>query len=111
MRNYIRKKVTTRSLLELMAEESTELADASLELSKGCMKMIRARQCSDNPTPVTYDEAIDMVNDSFRMILEELQDVFNCAYLLGWYDKCGNYKKIERMARRLGYETGVKTYR
>ena len=68
MRNYIRKKVTTRSLLELMAEESTELAEASLELSKGCMKMIRARQCTDNPTPLTYDEAIDIVNDSFRMI-------------------------------------------
>ena len=50
--------------LEQLAEESTELAKASLKLAR----IVRA----ENPTPVDYDTA-------FRSLLEELGDVRVCV--------------------------------
>lgn len=58
-----------RDQLEALAEEAAELIQAAL-------KCIRAYGISENPTPVTVDEAR-------KHLIEEWQDVLACAYVLG----------------------------
>ena len=88
-KNYIRDALTERILLEQLAEEASELAQAAL-------KLIRAAEYSNNPTPITRQEA--EVN-----LDEELHDVLAVASLLGIieYDDDEN-PKWKRWAERLG---------
>ena len=88
-KNYIRDALTERILLEQLAEEASELAQAAL-------KFIRAAEYSNNPTPTTLQEA--QVN-----LDEELHDVLAVASLLGIieYDDDEN-PKWKRWAERLG---------
>lgn len=88
-KNYIRDALTERILLEQLAEEASELAQAAL-------KLIRAAEYSNNPTPITRQEA--EVN-----LDEELHDVLAVASLLGLidYDDDEN-PKWKRWAERLG---------
>lgn len=61
--------ISRRDAYEALAEESSELAKASL-------KAIRATKLNKNPTPVSFEEA----QDNLR---EEVQDVLSCLYVLG----------------------------
>ncbi len=64
----VQGRLSYRELLEQLAEESSELAQASL-------KLIRAKGLSQNCTPITLDEA----NKNFY---EEFQDVLMVMRLL-----------------------------
>lgn len=87
--SYIRKHATKRELLELLAEESTELAQASL-------KLIRATEGA-NPTPITKFEAVNNLH-------EEIDDVFLVwAVYEGIYIDEDEYPKLKRWAERLEF--------
>lgn len=88
-KNYILSVLDTRTLLEQLAEEASELAQAAL-------KLIRAAEYSNNPTPITLQEAQVSLD-------EELHDVLAVASLLGIidYDDDEN-PKWKRWAERLG---------
>ena len=88
-KNYILSVLDTRTLLEQMAEEASELAQAAL-------KFIRAAEYSNNPTPITLQEAQVSLD-------EELHDVLAVASLFGIinYDDDEN-PKWKRWAERLG---------
>ena len=90
---YILSILTERELLEQFAEEASELAQAAL-------KLIRAAGYSNNPTPVTKQEAEANLE-------EELHDVLAVASLLGiiGYDDDEN-PKWQRWAERLGMTKG-----
>ena len=69
--DFIKGHTTERELLEQLAEECSELAQASL-------KMIRAKGLSGNVTPVTKEEAT-------AELWNEARDVIGVIYiLLGW---------------------------
>ena len=94
LQKYISSKLNYRTLLEQLAEEASELSQASL-------KVIRAYNLSDNYTPVSPLEAK-------ANLREELEDVLVVSELLGltktdWYSE-----KLERWAKRLGYKDGEK---
>ena len=92
----VQRQLSQRELLEQLAEESAELAQASL-------KLIRAKGLSENCTPTTLSEA----NKNFY---EEFQDVLMVMRLLvnpiGWddlihVDELPKYKRwYERLAKR-----------
>lgn len=82
----IRKKLSKRTLLEGLAEEAGELANAA-------MKVIRAEGINNNYTPVTPKTA-------FCNLVEEYGDVITVASVLGIKAK-DNGKKLERWAIRL----------
>ena len=88
-KNYILSVLDARTLLEQLAEEASELAQAAL-------KLIRAAEYSNNPTPITLQEAQVSLD-------EELHDVLAVASLLGLidYDDDEN-PKWKRWAERLG---------
>lgn len=88
-KNYILSVLDARTLLEQLAEEASELAQAAL-------KFIRAAEYSNNPTPITLQEAQVGLD-------EELHDVLAVASLLGIieYDDDEN-PKWKRWAERLG---------
>lgn len=88
-KNYILSILDARTLLEQLAEEASELAQAAL-------KLIRAVEYSNNPTPITLQEAEVGLD-------EELHDVLAVASLLGIieYDDDEN-PKWKRWAERLG---------
>lgn len=88
-KNYILSVLDSRTLLEQLAEEASELAQAAL-------KLIRAAEYSNNPTPITLQEAEVGLD-------EELHDVLAVASLLGIidYDDDEN-PKWKRWAERLG---------
>lgn len=88
-KNYILSILDARTLLEQLAEEASELAQAAL-------KLIRAAEYSNNPTPITLQEAEVGLD-------EELHDVLAVASLLGIinYDDDEN-PKWKRWAERLG---------
>ena len=68
---YIKTNLTERELLEQLAEEAAELGQAAL-------KLIRAKELSNNPTPVDIDTAA-------ANLLEEMKDVYLVFWLLyGW---------------------------
>ena len=88
-KSYILSVLDERTLLEQLAEEASELAQAAL-------KLIRAAEYSNNPTPITLQEAEVGLD-------EELHDVLAVASLLGIidYDDDEN-PKWKRWAERLG---------
>ena len=90
---YVRQTLSTRDLLEQLAEECNELAKASL-------KLIRANEMSENVTPTGRVEA-------WNNFVEEQKDVISVLWLLTRdenYKFIDNYEKYERWAERLGYK-------
>ena len=90
---YVRQTLSTRDLLEQLAEECNELAKASL-------KLIRANEMSENVTPTGRVEA-------WNNFVEEQKDVISVLWLLTRdenYEFIDNYEKYVRWAKRLGYE-------
>lgn len=88
-KSYILSVLNDHELLEQLAEEAAELSQAAL-------KLIRASGYSNNPTPVTEQEAEANLE-------EEMHDVLAVASLLGIidYDDDEN-PKWKRWAERLG---------
>lgn len=85
--NYIDKHMTTAALYEMLAEEATELAQASL-------KMARAIR-GENPTPVTCIEA-------FNSLQEEWNDLYLVNRVLSLStDYVAMKHKVERWVERL----------
>lgn len=68
-KEYIKSRLSNRALLEQLAEEAAEVSQAAL-------KLIRAMPNSDNPTPVTFNEACEDLSN-------ELIDVVIVADILG----------------------------
>ena len=68
-RNYISASLTTRTILEQLAEESAELSQAAL-------KLIRASGASENRTNISVSEAE-------KNLIEEIRDVLMIIDLLG----------------------------
>lgn len=93
---YIMNTLTTRELLEQLAEECNELSKASL-------KLIRALGLSENATPTGMVEAYDN-------FVEEQKDVISVLWLLTSSERYAcidGYPKYERWAKRLGYNKEV----
>ena len=78
-----------RDLLEQLAEESGELSQAAL-------KLIRAQGMSQNPTPISEDEAM-------HSLIEEANDVLIILVILGLADQSAvhDWRKLVRWAERL----------
>ncbi|WP_317302163.1 hypothetical protein [Acidaminococcus timonensis] len=78
-----------RELLEQLAEESAELSQAAL-------KLIRARGMSQNPTPISEDEAM-------HSLIEEANDVLIILVILGLADQSAvrDWHKLVRWAKRI----------
>lgn len=72
------------AVLEQLAEECTELAQAALKLAR----ILR----EENPTPVSRKEARDR-------LVDEKQDVMNCLYVHGNVGL--NYEKLKRWEDRI----------
>lgn len=72
------------AVLEQLAEECTELAQAALKLSR----ILR----EENPTPVSRKEARER-------LVDEKQDVMNCLYVHGNVGL--NYDKLKRWEDRI----------
>lgn len=68
-KGYIKTRLSNRALLEQLAEEAAEVSQAAL-------KLIRTMPNSENPTPVTFNEACEKLTD-------ELYDVVIVAEILG----------------------------
>lgn len=77
----IREYLDQPELLNQLAEEAAELAEAALKLRRAYMGV--------NPTPVTGQEA-------FENLLEEMADVYNCIHVLG-FDTCENLGQVQRI--------------
>lgn len=88
-KNFIKARLDRRTLLEQLAEEASEL-------SKAALKCIRAEKMSDNPTPVTLDEAICNLR-------EEINDVLVVAEVLNLVPEgtTENNPKWRRWAERI----------
>ena len=67
--NFLQAHLSERAMLEQLAEEASELAQAAL-------KMIRATSY-ENPTTVTLEEA-------YLNIIEECADISTCLEILGY---------------------------
>ena len=85
-----------RDLLEQLAEESAELSQAAL-------KFIRARGMSQNPTPISEDEAL-------ASLKEEANDVLIVLEILGFVDQRNvrDWRKLVRWAKRIQGANGKK---
>ena len=68
---YMRDRIGDAAMLEQLAEECAELGQAALKMARVLRK--------ENPTPVTEDEASDM-------IIEEAADVLICIDEVGVFD-------------------------
>lgn len=90
--NEIRKTVSKDDLLCQLAEECSELAQAALKLRRAITKT--------NPTPVTYNQALED-------LMEEAADVLLCLRVLpeveenGYIIDIGIAEKAERWLSRL----------
>lgn len=83
---YLRKRLSEHTLLEGLAEECAELAQAALKLA-------RAKGMNENWTPKSVDEAT-------ANLLEEAQDIALYLELLG-VDDLPECTKIDRWVGRL----------
>lgn len=90
--NEIRKTVSKDDLLCQLAEECSELSKAALKLRRAITKT--------NPTPVTYNQALED-------LMEEAADVLLCLRVLpeveenGYIIDIGIVEKAERWLNRL----------
>lgn len=80
----ILQEIGEPAVLEQLAEECTELAQAALKLAR----ILR----EENPTPVSRKEARDR-------LVDEKQDVMNCLYVHGNVGL--NYEKLKRWEDRI----------
>lgn len=94
-RDFILEKLDERTLLEQLAEEASELSQAAL-------KLIRAKELSNNVTPRTEQEVT-------QNLVEEILDCNLVMSLLCRKDRklvisMPKINKYKRWAERLGYK-------
>lgn len=97
---YVVNRLDKRTILEQLAEESSEVTKESL-------KVIRAEKFSNNYTPITKEDAINKlieeIND-LRMIISLLKPKYpELDKALPDDSDIINNPKWERWAKRLGY--------
>lgn len=97
---YVVKRLDKRTILEQLAEESSEV-------TKEALKVIRAERFSNNYTPITREDAIDKlieeIND-LRMIISLLKPKYEELDKALPEDKeIINNPKWKRWAYRLGF--------
>ena len=80
----ILEEIGEPAVLEQLAEECTELAQAALKLAR----ILR----EENPTPISRKEAREK-------LVDEKQDVMNCLYVHGNVGL--NYEKLQRWEDRI----------
>lgn len=62
-KEYIKSRLSNRALLEQLAEEAAEVSQAAL-------KLIRTMPNSENPTPVTFNQACeDLTQELFDVVI------------------------------------------
>jgi NTP pyrophosphatase (non-canonical NTP hydrolase) len=90
-KGYIKTRLSNRAVLEQLAEEAAEVSQAAL-------KLIRTMPNSENPTPVTFNQACEDLT-------QELFDVVIAADILGLTLSTeaikDDHPKIVRWAERL----------
>jgi NTP pyrophosphatase (non-canonical NTP hydrolase) len=95
-KEYIKSRVSNRALLEQLAEEAAEVSQAAL-------KLIRTMPNSENPTPVTFNQACEDLT-------QELFDVVIAADILGLTLSTeaikDDHPKIVRWAERVRAKEG-----
>lgn len=103
---YIARKLDERTILEQLAEEASEVAQAAL-------KLIRAKELSNNATPKTeHDAMLELLEElmDFRIVqllLRTRDDKFTMLALshnLFDVDDLLKSPKWKRWAERLGYK-------
>ena len=97
---HVVRSLDKRSVLEQLAEESSEITKAAL-------KVIRAEKLSVNTTPIAYEESmeklIEEIND-VRMIINMLKTKYpELDNALPEDNDIINNPKWKRWAKRLGY--------
>lgn len=93
---YIKEELDERELLEQLAEESSELAKASL-------KVIRARGLSNNITPMSYGQALSNLREEIADVLLLIAMIEGEDVINGRVDDIPYNPKLRRWAERLGY--------
>ena len=100
--NFILEKMDERTLLEQLAEEASELSQATL-------KLIRAKGLSENITPKTEESVTQNLVEEMRdcnivMLLLCLKDENISITVLDSGKDVEESPKWKRWAERLGYE-------
>lgn len=98
--DYVVKVLDKRTILEQLAEESSEV-------TKEALKVIRAEKFNNNYTPITKEDSINKlieeIND-LRMIIRLLKSKYTeLDNALPEDNDTINNPKWERWAKRLGY--------
>ena len=93
---FIKATLDERELLEQLAEESAELAKASL-------KVIRARGLSNNITPMSYGQALSNLREEMADVLLLIAMITGEDVINGMVDDVPYSPKLRRWAERLGY--------
>ncbi len=90
---YVRDELASRDKLEQVAEEASELSQAAL-------KFIRAYGLSENPTPITEEQALQDFIEEVRDLLCVLRIIFTDS---AWerITDIDDYPKYRRWARRI----------
>lgn len=73
-----------------------QLAEEGAELTQAALKCIRAQGYSQNPTPLSCEDAV-------KNLQEEINDVLIAAYVMGLVDRSciKDWSKLERWAKRI----------
>ena len=82
---YIRQHVSIGSMMQALAEEACEVAQAAIKINRTMSK--------DNPTPMTIDEAVDNLTEE----IEDVVNVLEVARILTDFDP--DKEANEKMAR------------
>lgn len=93
-KNIVKQAASRRVLLEQLAEESNELAIAAL-------KLIRAENLSENPTPTNANEALANFHEELADVVMVLDSLGFIPLLKIVIDQNDNNPKWERWARRI----------
>lgn len=93
---YIKETLDEREFFEQLAEESAELAKASL-------KVIRARGLSNNITPMSYGQALSNLREETADVLLLIAMITGEDVINGMVDDIPYNPKLRRWAERLGY--------
>lgn len=110
LRVMIAAYLTPRDMLEQMAEEASELAQA-------CIKVVRASGETRNMTPVSraeafrklYAEVTDVITvwNVLNKYIAEYEDIGTVAEILGTYQP--ERERLERWAKRIGVPEDERT--
>lgn len=96
---YIRATLDNRTLLEQLAEECSELSQASL-------KIIRTMGHSNNVTPIDFETAFENYREEIEDVLLVITIIENEDVINSMVNDIPYNPKLKRWAKRLGYKDG-----